>query len=65
MVNLQGHEYGQVEKMQETGVHDVLQIRGADGVVLVPFVVDHFIQDVDLDAGRITVDWPVDWVESE
>ena len=65
VVNLEGHEYGQVEKMQETGAHEVLHIRGGDGLVLIPFVTGEFVHGVDLEAGRITVDWPLDWLEPE
>ncbi|MEE4302735.1 MAG: ribosome maturation factor RimM [Wenzhouxiangella sp.] len=61
--NLQDHHYGRVEKMQETGAHDVLEIRGPDGTVLIPFVTGEFVREVDLEAGRITVDWPVEWTE--
>jgi 16S rRNA processing protein RimM len=65
VVNLEGHVYGCVTRMQETGAHDVLEIQGSDGVVLIPFVTDEFVRDVDLEAGRITVDWPVEWLEAE
>lgn len=63
VVNLEGHIYGRVAKMQETGAHDVLEIRGESGTVLIPFVTDEFVREVDLAAGRITVDWPIDWTE--
>ena len=63
VVNLQGHVYGRVERMQETGVHDVLDICGGDERVLIPFVVGEFVREVDLAGGRITVDWPTEWTE--
>lgn len=63
VVNLQGHVYGRVDRMQETGAHDVLDIRGEGGTVLIPFVTGEFVQEVDLATGRITVDWPLDWIE--
>lgn len=65
VINLEGHVYGRVGKMQETGAHDVLEIHGEDGTVLIPFVPDEFVRQVDLDGGRITVDWPLDWLEPE
>jgi len=65
VVNLEGHVYGSVVRMQETGAHDVLEVHGDDGNVLIPFVSGEFVHDVDLDGGRITVDWPLDWIESE
>ena len=65
VVNLQGRVYGRVEQMQETGAHDVLDIRGGDSPVLIPFVVGEFVREVDLAGGRITVDWPSEWIESD
>lgn len=65
VVNLEGQVYGRVDRMQETGAHDVLEIRGEHGTVLIPFVTGEFVREVDLAAGRITVDWPLDWIESE
>jgi len=65
VVNLEGHAYGRVKRLQETGAHDVLEIQGGDGVVLIPFVTGEFVQAVDLEAGRITVDWPLEWLEPE
>jgi 16S rRNA processing protein RimM len=63
VVNLEGHRYGQVEKLLETGAHDVLEIRGEGASVLIPFVTGEFVREVNLDAGRITVDWPIEWTE--
>lgn len=63
VINLEGHSYGRVEKLQETGAHDVLQVRGDGGTVLIPFVTDEFVREVDFEAGRITVDWPLEWTE--
>lgn len=65
VVNLDGHCFGRVERMQETGAHDVLEIGDEAGSVLIPFVTDEFVREVDLEAGRITVDWPVEWTEPE
>lgn len=65
VVNLEGHDYGRVGKMQETGAHDVLEVHDEDGIVLIPFVAGKFVREVDLAAGRITVDWPLEWIEPE
>jgi len=66
IVNLEQHVYGRVTGLLETGAHDVLEIRQDDaGAVLIPFVTDRFVRQVDLDAGRIVVDWPTDWVGPE
>ncbi len=66
VVNLDDHVYGCVAALLETGAHDVLDVRGdSHGQVLIPFVVDEFVHRVDLDAGRILVDWPVEWLEDD
>lgn len=66
VVNLQDHVYGRVARLLETGAHDVLEIVAddRDHPVLIPFVQDEFVVRVDLEAGRMTVDWPLTWVES-
>jgi len=62
--NRQGECLGRVAGLLETGAHDVLDIRPERGdAVLIPFVRDHFVRSVDLDAGRIEVDWPSQWQE--
>lgn len=66
VVNLQDHVYGRVARLLETGANDVLEIVSPDGqTVLIPFVQGEFVHSVDLAAGRITVDWPLEWVDSE
>ncbi len=66
VVNIDDHCYGRVAALMETGAHDVLDVRGdRHGSVLIPFVVDEFIRQVDLDAGRIVVDWPLEWLEDD
>ena len=54
--NRDGAVLGRVEKLLATGANDVLVVRG-DRERLVPFVQGQFVLDVDLDGGRITVDW--------
>ena len=49
-------ELGRVAHLLETGANDVLVIRG-DGEHLIPFVFPEFIKGVDLEGGRIVVDW--------
>ncbi|MEE4638696.1 MAG: ribosome maturation factor RimM [Wenzhouxiangella sp.] len=62
VVNLQGHRWGTITKILPTGAHDVLQILSQDErTVLIPFVADRFVREVDLEAGRVLVDWPEDW----
>jgi 16S rRNA processing protein RimM len=55
-----GRLLGQVDSLLETGANDVLVIDG-DKRCLVPFVVGQVIKTVDLNAGRIVVDWDPDF----
>jgi 16S rRNA processing protein RimM len=57
-----GRVLGRVSRMLATGAHDVMEIRpeGQDREILVPFVTDEVVLDVDLDNGVIDVDWEWD-----
>jgi 16S rRNA processing protein RimM len=59
VVNIQGEALGRVTGLLETGAHDVLQVQG-ERLRLIPFV-EAYIQSVDLAAGKIVVDWGLDW----
>lgn len=61
VVDLQGKSLGRVVDMQETGANDVMVVAGADRH-LIPWVVDEVIKAVDLQNGRITVDWNVEYL---
>lgn len=58
--NRSGICLGKVSKLMETGAHDVLVIDGEYGNMLIPFV-SHFIDQVDVAAGRIEADWEADY----
>ena len=55
-----GYSLGRVSRLMETGANDVMVVIG-DRERLIPFVVDAYVKQVDLDAGRITVDWDPDF----
>lgn len=55
-----GNEFGRVDHLIDTGVQDVLVVRG-EREYLIPFVRGHFVREVDLAAGRIVVDWERDY----
>lgn len=57
VVDTRGGVIGEVRGLMETAAHDVLVIDGPEGEVLVPFVQGPIVRGVDLDGGRITVDW--------
>jgi len=58
VVRQDGKRLGQVAHLLETGANDVLVVRG-DQEVLIPYVEGDVIEDVDLAAGVIRVNW--DW----
>ncbi len=63
VVNGEGHEFGRVAKVVETGANDVLVVAGAGGQdreTLIPFI-SGAITKVDLEAGVIHVDWGRDY----
>lgn len=55
-----GTVLGQVEKMLETGAHDVMVVAG-ERERLIPFVMGQVVKDVDLAEGRLVVDWDPDF----
>ena len=58
--NRRGECLGTVKRLVETGAHDVLVLAGAGPERLVPFVSGVYVDEVDLDAGLIRVDWHAD-----
>lgn len=59
--NRKGESLGEITGLIETGAHDVLRLRASDGVErLVPFVAT-YVDTVDLSAGRVLVDWDLDY----
>jgi len=62
VVNAQGLELGRVSSLLETGSNDVLVVKtGSDGTdeLLIPFIKDT-VGDIDLEAGVLVADWPID-----
>ena len=53
--DMQGRALGRIEGLMETGANDVL-IVGNGRIVLIPWT-PLVVQRVDLDGGRVTVDW--------
>ena len=56
VLTLDGQSLGKVSHLFSTGANDVVVVRG-DRERLVPFVRPDVIRDIDLAAGRMTVDW--------
>lgn len=57
VVTLQDVPLGRVSHLFSTGANDVVVVRDGERERLIPFVFERFVHEVDLDAGRIVVDW--------
>jgi 16S rRNA processing protein RimM len=55
-----GVALGQVRSLIETGANDVLVVEG-ERRRLIPFVQEQVVKSVDLDSGRVVVDWDPDF----
>jgi 16S rRNA processing protein RimM len=60
VINRDNVTLGQVEHLLETGVHDILVVKG-ERERLIPFVFEHIIFEVDLTQRVIRVDWDADF----
>lgn len=58
--NLEGVDLGVVSHLFETGANDVLVVEG-DRERLIPYTRGEAVQRVDLESGRIIVDWDPDF----
>jgi 16S rRNA processing protein RimM len=56
--NQQGQELGRIDHLIETGAHDVLVL---DSGVMVPYVPERFVLNIDLAQGVMQVDWDTDY----
>jgi 16S rRNA processing protein RimM len=57
--NTQGQLLGRVERLFESGAHPVLVVAG-ERERLLPYV-ENVVKGVDLDAGKLLVDWELDY----
>jgi len=57
VVNTEGVALGKLSHLFATGANDVLVVRDGERERLIPYVTGQFVREVDLKAGRITVDW--------
>ncbi len=60
VVTRAGQSLGSIDHLLETGANDVLVVRG-ERERLIPFLRGKVIVDIDLAAGRMTVDWDPDF----
>lgn len=62
VIDLAGRRLGQVTDLMETGANDVLIVRGPeDKEILIPWLRDRVIRELDLEAGTMRVDWDPDY----
>ncbi|MBT8448880.1 MAG: ribosome maturation factor RimM [Gammaproteobacteria bacterium] len=63
VMSVQGQKMGTVVKLMETGSNDVLVVKDStqNAEVLIPWLDQQVIKDVDLTSGVITVDWDNDY----
>jgi 16S rRNA processing protein RimM len=61
VVNRSAEMLGRVSKVLDTGAHPVLQVDGDGGVQRLIPVAAGYVDAIEPGAGRITVDWPVDY----
>lgn len=60
VISREGVELGRVDYLFETGSNDVLVVKG-ERERLIPFIADQVVIEVDLEQGRIRVDWDPDF----
>ena len=61
VVTTEGMVLGTVSHLFATGANDVMVVRDGERERMIPFVLNKFVHEVDLNAGRITVDWDPDF----
>ena len=55
-----GSPLGRVRRVMETGANDVMVVAAGDAELLIPFVPGRTVRAVDLEVGRIEVEWSPD-----
>lgn len=58
--NMQGVGFGKVDSLMETGANDILFIKG-ERERAIPFLQGQTVKSIDLESGRIIVDWDADF----
>lgn len=59
--NEEGVAFGKVSHLFSTGANDVIVVRDGEHERMIPFVLERFVRNVDLDQGRMTVAWDADF----
>jgi len=61
VLTVQGVELGVVDHLLETGANDVLVVNDGKRERLIPFLQQQTVLQIDVDNGRIIVDWDADF----
>jgi 16S rRNA processing protein RimM len=61
VVTTTGIALGKVSHLFSTGANDVMVVRDGERERMIPFVLKQFVHELDLDSGRMTVDWDPDF----
>jgi 16S rRNA processing protein RimM len=57
VVTTSGDHLGEIAEVYEVRPADLLEVRGPEGTLMIPYL-DHIIVNVDVEAGRMTIDPP-------
>ena len=57
VVNRENITLGTVERLMETGSNDVIIVKNDDRQHYIPYILDDFVIEIDLDKKRMLVDW--------
>jgi 16S rRNA processing protein RimM len=58
--NMQDEPLGRLTELFSNGAHEIMRVAGAEGERLLPYI-PQVVQEIDIGAGRIRVDWGKDW----
>ncbi len=61
VLSTDGTDFGKIDHLFDTGGGTIMAVRGGGKERLIPFVLDQVVQQVDLEAGRVIVDWDPDF----
>jgi 16S rRNA processing protein RimM len=66
VTNTEDQRFGVVNHLLKTGANDVLVVRADEASMdtderLIPYLMDKVIKSVDLEAGKIIIDWDASW----
>ncbi|MFZ4704363.1 MAG: PRC-barrel domain-containing protein, partial [Candidatus Methylumidiphilus sp.] len=60
VINVDGVGLGLIVEMKTTGANDVI-VAKAERERLIPFVMDHFVKEINLIEGKMLVDWDAEF----